>query len=92
MAHHLKGRPDAVRAGNHLLLSDAILTGRPSRPAPPPRSSGPVRIDVPRESIDGKAVVLAGGAEEGTREDVARCHDGPSSPQRAHQPLSADSP
>ena len=40
--------------------------------APPPRSSGPVRIDVPRESIDGEAVVLAGGAEEGTREDVVK--------------------
>ena len=33
--------------------------------------SGPVRVDVPRESIDDEAVVLAGGAEEGRREDVA---------------------
>ena len=33
--------------------------------------SGPVRVDVPRASIDDEAVVLAGGAEEGTREDVA---------------------
>ena len=34
--------------------------------------SGPaVRVDVPNEGVDDEAVVLGGGAEEGTRGDVA---------------------